>query len=194
MNSSNTATLLQCFASAIAIFATIPLAVSRWRSWLTRKRIKDAVANATDETVFETAEEDSDSGQDVSSSGKEGKRDSTHYSIDGEGRYGKGLLVQEIIRRYAAAHPAEGFNDLMAVFPPELRLPGGNTFWGCFNKRSDAQALLDDTGYRRHFLKTGQIITLGDKTEIAVSNQWGIGNIGRFIDKARMLGFRIEEV
>jgi hypothetical protein len=42
----------------------------------------------------------------------------------------------------------------------------------------------------RHFLKPEEIIQLAD-SRIAVTNQWGIGNINHFINQARKLDYKI---
>ena len=52
-----------------------------------------------------------------------------------------------------------------------------------FVSLSDAEKLYKDKGYKRHFLSDEDTIKLLDDT-IAVSNQWGIGNIENFVDGA----------
>ena len=77
------------------------------------------------------------------------------------------------------------------MFPKQLR-ERKKTFWGCMNLREDAMTLYADTGKKRHFLDEAEIVRLEDGTEVAVSSQWGSGNIEMFIDAARKLGFVIE--
>ncbi len=48
-------------------------------------------------------------------------------------------------------------------------------------------------GYKRHFINPDELIKLADST-IAVSNQWGVGNIENFIDRARAIGQEITPV
>ena len=66
------------------------------------------------------------------------------------------------------------------------------TYWGCVNIKGDAVELFRETGRKRHFLGAGETIRLADGTEIAVSSQWGSGNIHLFIEAAKRLGFVIE--
>lgn len=121
-----------------------------------------------------------------------GCKDLGQYFLDGQGPYGKGRLVLAVICTYVAGHSGITYEDLRKVFPNSLRgLKKPNSFWGCFNLRKDAQKLYRETGYVRHFLNENEIIHLADGCEIAVSSQWGIGNIGLFIERAKELGFKI---
>ena len=51
---------------------------------------------------------------------------------------------------------------------------------GCFARKGDAESLMGRTGYRRHYLKDDEIIQIKG-CEIAVSTEWGLGNIEGFI-------------
>ncbi len=46
-------------------------------------------------------------------------------------------------------------------------------------------------GRIRYFLKENQVLQIGGNQTVAVCNQWGIGNIGPFLDIARHLGYEI---
>ena len=123
-------------------------------------------------------------------------RDYTQYKIDNSTKkYGKARMVQEVIRRYVEAHPNVKYDELQAIFPKEWRgvKHSGN---GCFLRKTEAIRQKDDTGYPRHFLKEGDIIYLSDG-EIAVSTQWGLGNIQTFIDgvnASNKIGIKISTV
>lgn len=119
--------------------------------------------------------------------------DLTKYSFGDKCHLGKGRLVLEIIKEYVARNPSVTYKQLEEVFPASLRGLRRKTTWGCFNKREDAEDLFLGTGIRRHFLNPSEIVTLSNGQELAVSSQWGIGNIGPFLAKAKELGFNIVE-
>lgn len=114
--------------------------------------------------------------------------DQTKYRFEGE-VYGKNRLVLAVITAYAASHPGVSYAELRAVFPDKIQ---GRTP-GCFSTVEAAQQVIDSTGHRRHFIAPHQLIQLEDAT-VAVSTQWGIKNIGRFLDVATRLGFQIQPV
>ena len=53
--------------------------------------------------------------------GKGSGRDNTHYSIDGEGDYGKGPLIYELIKRYVEKKEKTDVLELQKVFPYKWR-------------------------------------------------------------------------
>ena len=57
----------------------------------------------------------------------------------------------------------------------------------------EAQLIYSRQGIYRHFLGENEIITFQDSTQYAVSNQWGKGNVEKFINQAKKAGFEIEE-
>lgn len=119
-------------------------------------------------------------------------RDYCKYTINGaEELYGKGRLVLEVIRRYVVGHPEVTFEGLRKEFPASLRGIKSKG-WGCFAWLSDAQRIAEETQFKRHFLKTSEIIHLKEGA-IAVSTQWGIGNIDNFINNARRLEFNVKK-
>lgn len=119
--------------------------------------------------------------------------DLAKYSFENKCHLGKGRLVLEIIKAYVARNPSVTYKQLEEVFPASLRGLRRKTTWGCFNKRVDAEDLFLGTGIRRHFLNPSEIVTLSNGQELAVSSQWGIGNIGPFLAKAKELGFNVVE-
>ena len=118
------------------------------------------------------------------------RRDTSKYQIDGgTTRFGKARFVLEIIRRYVSQHPSIAYDSLKMVFPDNLRGVKMSQ-WGCFVRKADAERLRKCSGYSRHFLDD-DVIQIGDDY-IAVSSQWGIGNIKGFVEAAKKLGFKID--
>jgi hypothetical protein len=109
--------------------------------------------------------------------------DRTKYELDGE-LFGKGRLVLATIRMYVNQHPGTTFASLEAAFPKNLK---GKR--GCFATQAEAQRIAE-ADRKRHFLEPDELIELVD-ARIAVSNQWGIRSIPKFLEVARGLGFKI---
>lgn len=113
-------------------------------------------------------------------------KDNTKYLFNGE-VYGKGRLVLAVIKKYIANNPDITFAELEAVFPRNLQ--GSH---GVFTDKETAIKLSIEER-KRHFINEEECVQLGDLA-IAVSSQWGIGNIGKFIDKAREFSYVIREL
>ena len=113
------------------------------------------------------------------------QKDTTKYIFNGL-ELGKSKLVLEVIKSYIATHPEITFNQLASQFT--LNIQGK---LGTFTTIEKANEIYTTTGHKRHYIKLEEQLNLDDCT-IAVSNQWGIGNIGGFIDKARQLGYEIK--
>jgi len=110
-----------------------------------------------------------------------GKKDTSKYTFNGKA-YGKGRLVQAVVKDYISKNPDTSFDELKKAFPDEWQAGGaksGNR--AVFARLTDAKKIFEDKGYIRHYFKEGETIQLSDEV-IAVSNQWGIGNIGDFVD------------
>lgn len=114
-------------------------------------------------------------------------RDTTKYNFEGTS-YGKGKLVLAVLKHHVAERDEIDFSELEKHFPKKLQ---GSS--GVFSSIEMANRIYEDTNRKRHFLKQEELIKLADST-IAVSNQWGIGNIDQFIDEARELGHEIIKV
>lgn len=117
----------------------------------------------------------------------ERRRDTTKYTFAGK-TYGKGKLVHAVIQSHVANNPEIHLNDLEADFPKHLQ---GSL--GVFSSSDDADDLHTRTGHKRHYLGSDELIRLSDTT-IAVTREWGIGNIDRFIEKAEDLGYQINRI
>lgn len=99
--------------------------------------------------------------------------------------YGKGRLVLAVITAHVKAHPGISLKELKAAFPKQLQ---GSR--GVFASKDEAQAIFEKTEIKRHFINQDEVLPLGD-AEVAVSSQWGSGNIDRFIQHAISLGYAI---
>lgn len=116
------------------------------------------------------------------------KKDSTEYIFEGKS-YGKGRLALTVLKRFIENNPNLTFSELEAddLFPQSCQ---GTS--GLFKSEEKAKEILESTNRKRHFLEQDEIIKLID-VKIAISNQWGIGNINKFIETARKHGFEIRE-
>ena len=103
------------------------------------------------------------------------KRDNSKY-IFKKSKYGKGKLVLEVIKEYISENPNTKFSDLANIFSKKIQ---GSS--GVFATQEKAKEIYSKKGIKRHFLKPDELISLSDSI-IAVSDQWGIKNIDKFID------------
>lgn len=116
-------------------------------------------------------------------------RDTTKYRFGGE-ILGKGRLVLSLVKRHIETHPNITFPELEQAFPKDCQ--GAQ---GVLSTAEQANEVVAGTGRKRHFLAPEDLIRLVDETVVAVSNQWGAGNIGRFIQHAKdKLGYKIDAV
>jgi len=115
-------------------------------------------------------------------------RDKTKYSIDDSGKlYGKGRLVLAVVKVFVERNQNVSAKGLRNVFPDEWH--------GWYVVRSISDDIWKDKKKREKdfFCKEDELIHLHDGDTIAVCRQWGIANIGKFLDGARTLGFKIKE-
>lgn len=96
-------------------------------------------------------------------------RDFTKYEFK-DITYSKNRLVLAIIKDYVSKNPDISFSGLEKIFPQTLQ--GRETF--------TTETIAKNKRDRRNFIKPEELIILSD-TVIAVSTQWGKGNIERFI-------------
>lgn len=99
--------------------------------------------------------------------------------------YGKGRLVLAVFKQHINNNPAITFAELENDFP---KITQGSS--GVFFSENEARKIYENTGRTRHFIKPNELIKIQDET-IAVSSQWGIGNIDKFISRAKELGYEI---
>jgi hypothetical protein len=115
-----------------------------------------------------------------------GKKDTSKYTFKGKA-FAKGRLVHAVVKDYVSQNPDTTFDDLKKAFPDEWQSDKPNQEnRAVFARLSDAEQLFKDKGHRRHFFKDGEALQLSDEI-IAVSNQWGIGNIGNFVEGSNLI-------
>jgi hypothetical protein len=107
-------------------------------------------------------------------------RDYTKYFFNGQ-TFGKNRLVLAVIKEYVHNNPGITFSQLKVTFPDSLQ--GSETF----TTETEAKQKRD----RRNFIRPDELISLIDTT-IAVSTQWGLGNVTRFIDHCKRLNIDIK--
>lgn len=108
------------------------------------------------------------------------KRDKTRYMFENK-IYPKNRLVLAIVKKYVENNNPT-FGELQRVFDKSLQ--------GSLNVVDTIENIekIKDAS-KRYFLN--DLITLKDKTQIAVCTQWGIFNIPKFVMQAKSLGFDI---
>jgi hypothetical protein len=116
------------------------------------------------------------------------QKDYTKYNFDGEA-YGKNGLVLAVIRAYLQSKPKTTFEDMKTAFPDSLQ---GS--WGVVAMQEKGQEVFDRSGYYRYFIDESNVLVTGDQKKIVVSTEWGLKNIGKFIERARELGFQISQL
>jgi hypothetical protein len=110
-------------------------------------------------------------------------KDFSKYNFNGKA-LGKSRLVLEIIKDYVLSHPSTSYSDLEEMFPKWCQgTRGVFTTLELAHKEAEEKRI-------RHFLKPEEIIQLTD-SHIAVTTQWGIGNINHFIKQASEFGYKI---
>lgn len=118
--------------------------------------------------------------------GKSSSKDTSKYIFNGA-KLGKGRLVIEVIKQYITSKPNTSYAELEKIFPKSCQ---GSI--GVFATAEIANEKYSTSGRKRHFLEPQELIKLSDCT-IAVSNQWGIRNIGNFITQANKVVSFIKE-
>jgi len=115
------------------------------------------------------------------------KFDRTQYLFNGK-KYGKGRLVLAVIKHHVSINENYSYQKLEKDFPKELQ---GSQ--GVFDQLDKAIEIKDKTGHKRHFLAIEDLLEI-ENIKIAVSTEWGIGNIEKFIKRCRDLNYKIEIV
>lgn len=108
-------------------------------------------------------------------------RDNSKYIYRGK-TYAKNRLVLAVITDYVQENPAITYGGLKAIFPDSLQ--GQETFATFTSARQRKD--------RRHFYESDEVIQLSDET-IAVSTQWGLFNLVRFLERCEQLGIKIDK-
>jgi hypothetical protein len=113
-------------------------------------------------------------------------KDYTQY-IFNKSYYNKRKLVLAVISFWIKDKQPNTIAELIKAFPQEIR--GG----GLFLPYEEADEIYKRQGIPRHFLDDNELVRFSNEECYAISNQWGKGNIEKFIARSRELGFEIEE-
>lgn len=101
--------------------------------------------------------------------------------------YNKGRLVNAVIRYLVNENPQITFLELKKLLPDTIQKGKA-----VFVNKSDADEVYQKTAYKRHYLKSEEIIQLSDAT-ICTSNQWNLETIKKFIEKINKVeGCKVE--
>ena len=121
------------------------------------------------------------------SSAVKGKKDYSKYTFKGT-QYGKGRLVQAVVKDYVQTNPGISFEELLLVFPHEL----DRHKFGVCDRVEVAEKYFIDSGskYKRFYMNEGDVITLSD-AKIVVCSQFGKGNMDPFLDVCKKLDIKI---
>ena len=117
---------------------------------------------------------------------RKSSKDYTRYIFQ-DNAYNKRKLVLAVIQHWITENKPNKLSELLIDFPQEIRSGG------MFVPLSEAQEIYNRQGTYRHFLGKNEIIEFSDSTQYAISNQWGKGNIEKFINQAKKVGFEIGE-
>lgn len=102
----------------------------------------------------------------------------------------KGALVTEVIRHYVSQNKGIKFEKLRDEFPKDLQ----GTL-ECFDTLEYALEKKNNSNNRPyHRFGSSNVIELDDGTKIVTSNGWALGNIQRFIERAKQLGYNIKKI
>lgn len=112
-------------------------------------------------------------------------RDTSKYLFHGES-LGKGRLVLAVMKKHCENNPNITFSKLEQTFPKSCQ--GSIGVFTTFEKAND---ILTFSGRKRHFLNADELIEINGEV-IAISSQWGIRNIDKFIKCAIQAGHLIE--
>jgi len=117
---------------------------------------------------------------------RKSSKDYTRYLFQGN-LYNKRKLVLAVIQSWVSKNKPNSLSGLLQAFPQEIRSGG------LFVPEQEAKETYERQKIYRHFIGDGEILNFPDSTQYAVSNQWGKGNIEKFITQSKKLGFEIEQ-
>lgn len=112
-------------------------------------------------------------------------KDYSKFLFDSK-EYNKGRLANAVLKSYVEQNPEITFSQLKSKFPDSIQ---GS--FGVFDTTAKAEDIYQRWGHKRHYIKEDETIKLKDQT-ISTCTQWNPFNIGKFINQATRLGFKIE--
>lgn len=110
-------------------------------------------------------------------------RDTTKYILDGR-KYGKNRLVLAVVKKYMESNPNTTADELLEIFDKSLQ---GSL--GVVRILSEVKA--NYTDYKTRFFTLPDELIKTATEDCAVCSQWGIGNIGNILSRAKQLGIDI---
>ena len=113
-------------------------------------------------------------------------KDYTQY-IFNNNNYNKRKLVLAVIKYWIDKNKPKSMKELIEAFPQEIH--SGSLFL----RFNEADEIYKRQGIPRHFLGENEMIEFSDSDCYVISNQWGKGNIEKFISRSREIGLEIEE-
>ena len=117
-------------------------------------------------------------------------RDYSKYMFEGK-TYGKGKLVLAVVQKYVAYNSPMTFADLQKAFPDNLQ--GSKGVVRLFDAVSPEDRG-ENGAIKRYYVSNDEVINLNG-VKVLVSDQWGAGNIEKFIENAvNNLNFDIQKV
>ncbi len=117
---------------------------------------------------------------------RKSSKDYTRYLFQGNS-FNKRKLVLAVIQRWVSENKPRSIAELLQAFPQEIRRGG------LFVPEQEAKEIYQRQGIYRHFLGDGEVLEFSDSTRYAISNQWGKGNIEKFVNQSKKLGYEVEE-
>lgn len=108
--------------------------------------------------------------------------DYTKYEFNGKKGLHKNRMVLEVVKKHVEDNPKISFLELQNVFPRKLQ--GGMEV-------VDRKGNIFGDKLRRYFMKDPVFLKNGE--EVVVTTEWGMGNIPRFLEKAKSLNYEIVE-
>ncbi len=110
--------------------------------------------------------------------------DHTKYDFNGKKSLHKNRMVFEVVKKFVEDNPNVSLIELQRVFNRQLQ--------GGMEVVEKKQNLSGDK-LRRYFIKNNEIISLSNGDKIAVTTEWSMGNIHKFLKKSQELGYEIKE-
>jgi len=117
---------------------------------------------------------------------RKSSKDYTRYLFQGN-IFNKRKLVLAVIQNWVSENTPSNLSELLQAFPQDIRSGG------LFVPEQEAKEIYKRQGIYRHFLGDGEVLEFPDSIRYAISNQWGKGNIEKFVNQSKKLGYEIEE-
>lgn len=117
---------------------------------------------------------------------RKSSKDYTRYLFQ-VNSFNKRKLVLAVIQNWVSENKPSNLSELLRAFPQDIRSGG------LFVPEQEAKEIYKRQGIYRHFLGDGEVLGFFDSTQYAISNQWGKGNIEKFVNQSKKLGYEIEE-